>query len=149
METYQMHQEAFKDNCLLRTQAWRWYKARLKRRVARIRSDIKHSIKFSHNTPSNTAFVIVYDLARSQSPVVLQPSYSPDVAPSYFFAFPLEEKAQKKTLRVHGKYSNSCYKVFKKAFRLRTLRVSSRHGRHIFASKLIKEEPILKMFKHL
>lgn len=62
---------------------------RLKRRVARVRADIKDAIKLHHdNAPSHTAFIVANYLVRSNTPVVPQPPYSPDLAPCDFFLFP-------------------------------------------------------------
>ncbi|EGI63610.1 Mariner Mos1 transposase, partial [Acromyrmex echinatior] len=40
------------------------------------------------NAPSHTAFIVANYLARSNTPVVPQPPYSPDLAPCDFFLFP-------------------------------------------------------------
>ncbi|KAG5314820.1 MOS1T transposase, partial [Acromyrmex insinuator] len=149
-ETFQMLQEAFKDDCISRSQSGKWHKTfkegreevadeprsgrpttartdenvnrvcevlrsdrrlsiqsqqfvpqgetvnsvfylevlkRLKRRVARVRADIKDAIKHHHdNAPSHTAFIVANYLARSNTPVVPQSPYSPDLAPCDFFS---------------------------------------------------------------
>ncbi|EGI66688.1 FLJ37770-like protein, partial [Acromyrmex echinatior] len=43
---------------------------------------------FTMTMPPATAFTVANYLARSNTPVVLQPSYSPDLAPCDFFLFP-------------------------------------------------------------
>ncbi|UYV84764.1 hypothetical protein LAZ67_X003373 [Cordylochernes scorpioides] len=56
---------------------------RLKRRIARVRTDIKDTVKVHHdNATSHTAFIITNFLARSNTSVILHPPYSPDLAPS-------------------------------------------------------------------
>lgn len=61
---------------------------RLKRRVARVRTDVQ-AVKLHHdNAPSHSAFIVTNFLARSNTPVVPQPPYSPDLAPCDFFLFP-------------------------------------------------------------
>ncbi|UYV61756.1 hypothetical protein LAZ67_1006339 [Cordylochernes scorpioides] len=55
---------------------------RLKRRIARVRTDIKNTVKLHHdNATSHTAFIITNFLARSNTPVIPHPPYSPDLAP--------------------------------------------------------------------
>ncbi|UYV67646.1 hypothetical protein LAZ67_5001447 [Cordylochernes scorpioides] len=62
---------------------------RLKRRIARVRTDIKDTVKLHHdNATSHTAFIITNFLARSNTPVIPHPPYSPDLAPCDFFLFP-------------------------------------------------------------
>ncbi|UYV63484.1 hypothetical protein LAZ67_2004229 [Cordylochernes scorpioides] len=57
---------------------------RLKRRIARVRTDIKDTVKLHHdNVTSHTAFIITNFLARSNTLVIPHPPYSPDLAPSY------------------------------------------------------------------
>ncbi|GFT63952.1 mariner mos1 transposase [Trichonephila clavipes] len=59
---------------------------RLKRRIARVRADIKDTVKLHHdNATSHTAFIITNFLARSNTPVIPHPLYSPDLAPCDFF----------------------------------------------------------------
>ncbi|KAG5310861.1 MOS1T transposase, partial [Acromyrmex insinuator] len=132
-ETFQMLQEAFKDDCISRSQSGRWHKAfkegreevadeprsgrpttaRTDENVNRVcevlrsdrrlsiqyiadtlnmstfASDIKDAIKLHHdNAPSHMAFIVANYLARSNTPVVPQPPYSPDLAPCDFFLFP-------------------------------------------------------------
>ncbi|UYV76833.1 hypothetical protein LAZ67_14002137, partial [Cordylochernes scorpioides] len=59
---------------------------RLKRRIARVRTDIKDTVKLHHdNATSHTAFIITIFLARSNTPVIPDPPYSPDLAPCDFF----------------------------------------------------------------
>ncbi|GFV44532.1 mariner mos1 transposase [Trichonephila clavipes] len=59
---------------------------RLKRRIARVRADIKETVKLHRdNATSHTAFIITNFLARSNTPVILHPPYSPDLAPCDFF----------------------------------------------------------------
>ncbi|UYV68186.1 hypothetical protein LAZ67_5003296 [Cordylochernes scorpioides] len=60
---------------------------RLKRRIARVRTDIKDTVKLHHdNATSHTAFIITNFLAQSNTPVIPHPPYSPDLAPcDYFF----------------------------------------------------------------
>ncbi|UYV71850.1 hypothetical protein LAZ67_9000665 [Cordylochernes scorpioides] len=55
---------------------------RLKRRIARVRTDIKDTVKLHHdNATSHTAFIITNFLAQSNTPVIPHPPYSPDLAP--------------------------------------------------------------------
>ncbi|UYV60257.1 hypothetical protein LAZ67_1000570 [Cordylochernes scorpioides] len=55
---------------------------RLKRRITRVRTDIKDTVKLHHdNATSHTAFIITNFLARSNTPVIPHPPYSPDLAP--------------------------------------------------------------------
>ncbi|KAJ8937249.1 hypothetical protein NQ318_005563 [Aromia moschata] len=111
-ETFQMLQEAFKDDYISRSQSGRWHKAfkegrkevvdehretvnaalylevlrRLKRRLVRVRADIKDAVKLHHdNAPSHTAFIITNFLARSSTPVVSQPLTD---YPSYYSKIP-------------------------------------------------------------
>ncbi|UYV65532.1 hypothetical protein LAZ67_3004611 [Cordylochernes scorpioides] len=57
---------------------------RLKRRIARVRTDIKDTVKLHHdNATSHTDFIITNFLAQSNTPVIPHPPYSPDLAPSY------------------------------------------------------------------
>ncbi|EGI60875.1 Mariner Mos1 transposase [Acromyrmex echinatior] len=52
-------------------------------------ADIKDAIKLHHdNAPSHMAFIVANYLAQSNTPVVPQPPYSPDLAPCDFFLFP-------------------------------------------------------------
>ncbi|GFS80586.1 protein GVQW3 [Trichonephila clavipes] len=61
---------------------------RLKRRIARVRADIKDTAKLHHdNATSHTAFIIINVLARSNTSVIPHPPYSPDLAPWDFFCF--------------------------------------------------------------
>ncbi|UYV69187.1 hypothetical protein LAZ67_6002725 [Cordylochernes scorpioides] len=56
---------------------------RLKRRIASVRTDIKGTVKLHHdNATSHTAFIITNFLARSNTPVIPHPPYSPYLAPS-------------------------------------------------------------------
>ncbi|UYV68226.1 hypothetical protein LAZ67_5003465 [Cordylochernes scorpioides] len=72
---------------------------RLKRRIARVRTDIKDTVKLHHdNANSHTAFIITNFLARSNTPVIPHPSYSPDLAPCDFFLLPRLKREMK------GKY---------------------------------------------
>ncbi|UYV82647.1 hypothetical protein LAZ67_22000367 [Cordylochernes scorpioides] len=69
---------------------------RLKRRIARVRTDIKDTVKLYHdNAPSHTAFIITNFLARSNTPVIPHPPYSPDLAPCDFFLFPRLKREMK------------------------------------------------------
>ncbi|UYV85184.1 hypothetical protein LAZ67_X004851 [Cordylochernes scorpioides] len=62
---------------------------RMKRRIARVRTDIKDTVKLHHdNATSHTAFIITNFLARSNTPVIPHPPYSLDLAPSDYFLFP-------------------------------------------------------------
>ncbi|UYV71456.1 hypothetical protein LAZ67_8003305 [Cordylochernes scorpioides] len=55
---------------------------RLKRRIPRVRTDIKDTVKLHHdNATSHIAFIITNFLARSNTPVIPHPPYSPDLAP--------------------------------------------------------------------
>ncbi|UYV77670.1 hypothetical protein LAZ67_15001859 [Cordylochernes scorpioides] len=55
---------------------------RLKRQIARVRTDIKDTVKLHHdNATSHTDFIITNFLARSNTPVIPHPPYSPDLAP--------------------------------------------------------------------
>lgn len=126
-----MLQEAFKDDCISRSQSGRWHKAfkegreevadeprsgrpttaRTDENVDRVREvlrsdrrlsiqqiadtlhmstfDIKDTVKLHHdNATSHTAFIVTNFLARSNTPVVPHPPYSPDLAPCDFFLFP-------------------------------------------------------------
>ncbi|XP_011880667.1 PREDICTED: putative uncharacterized protein FLJ37770 [Vollenhovia emeryi] len=72
---------------------------RLKRRIARCRSDIKDAWKLHHdNAPSHSAFVINDFLARTHTPLVPQPPYSPDLAPALFFIFSVKRRPERETL---------------------------------------------------
>ncbi|UYV81463.1 hypothetical protein LAZ67_20001259 [Cordylochernes scorpioides] len=79
---------------------------RLKRRIARVRADIKDTVKLHHdNATSHTAFIITNFLARSNTPVIPHPPYSLDLAPCDFFFF-LRLKREMK-----GKHPTPCYNV--------------------------------------
>ncbi|UYV69451.1 hypothetical protein LAZ67_6003646, partial [Cordylochernes scorpioides] len=68
---------------------------RLKRRIARVRTDIKDTVKLHHdNATSYTAFIITNFLARSNTPVIPHPPNSPDLAPCDFFLFPANASPQ-------------------------------------------------------
>ncbi|UYV74734.1 YTHDF2 [Cordylochernes scorpioides] len=55
---------------------------RLKRRIARVRTDIKDTVKLHHdNATIHTAFIITNFLAQSNTPVIPHPPYSPDLTP--------------------------------------------------------------------
>ncbi|UYV74922.1 hypothetical protein LAZ67_12001810 [Cordylochernes scorpioides] len=69
---------------------------RLKRRIARVRTDFKDTVKLHHdNATSHTAFIITNFLARSNTPVIPHPPYSPDLAPCDFFLFPRLKREMK------------------------------------------------------
>lgn len=69
---------------------------RLKRRVVRVRPDIKDVFMLHHdNAPSHTAFVVTNFLTQNKISVVPQPPYSPDLAPCDFFLFPLLKRELK------------------------------------------------------
>ncbi|UYV68491.1 MAN2B1 [Cordylochernes scorpioides] len=69
---------------------------RLKRRIARVRTDIKDTVKLHHdNATSHTAFIITNFLARSNTPVIPHLPYSPDLAPCDFFLFPRLKREMK------------------------------------------------------
>ncbi|UYV74678.1 hypothetical protein LAZ67_12000508 [Cordylochernes scorpioides] len=69
---------------------------RLKRRIARVRTDIKDTVKLHHdNATSHTAFIIANFLARSNTTVIPHPPYSPDLAPCKFFLFPRLKREMK------------------------------------------------------
>ncbi|UYV76009.1 PGM2 [Cordylochernes scorpioides] len=69
---------------------------RLKRRIARVRTDIKDTVKLYHdNATSHTAFIITNFLARSNTPVIPHPPYSLDLAPCDFFLFPRLKREMK------------------------------------------------------
>ncbi|UYV67193.1 hypothetical protein LAZ67_4004296 [Cordylochernes scorpioides] len=69
---------------------------RLKRRIARVKADIKDTVKLHHdNATSHTAFIITNFLARSNTPVIPHPPYSPDLAPCDFFLFPRLKREMK------------------------------------------------------
>ncbi|UYV60373.1 hypothetical protein LAZ67_1000972 [Cordylochernes scorpioides] len=69
---------------------------RLKRRIARLRTDIKDTVKLYHdNATSHTAFIITNFLARSNTPVIPHPPYSLDLAPCDFFLFPRLKREMK------------------------------------------------------
>ncbi|UYV66139.1 hypothetical protein LAZ67_4000414 [Cordylochernes scorpioides] len=66
---------------------------------ARVRTDIKDTVKLHHdNATSHTAFIITNFLARSNTPVIPHPPFSPDLAPCDFFLFPRLKREMK------GKY---------------------------------------------
>ncbi|UYV70425.1 hypothetical protein LAZ67_7002954 [Cordylochernes scorpioides] len=68
---------------------------RLKRRIARMRTDIKDTVKVHHdNATSHTAFITNF-LARSNTSVILHPPYSPDLAPCDLFLFPRLKREMK------------------------------------------------------
>ncbi|UYV72492.1 hypothetical protein LAZ67_9003387 [Cordylochernes scorpioides] len=82
---------------------------RLKRRIARMRTDIKDTVKLHHdNATSHTAFIITNFLARSNTPVIPHPPYSPDLAPCDFFLFPRLKREMKGN---RGKHPTPCYNV--------------------------------------
>lgn len=61
---------------------------RLKRRVARLRADIKDTVRVHHNNAlSHTVFIFTNFLAHSNTPVVIRPHYSPDPALCDIFLF--------------------------------------------------------------
>ncbi|UYV69510.1 hypothetical protein LAZ67_6003859 [Cordylochernes scorpioides] len=69
---------------------------RLKRRISRVRTDIKDTVKLHHdNATSHTAFIITNFLARSNTPLIPDPPYSPDLAPCDFFLFPRLKREMK------------------------------------------------------
>ncbi|UYV78357.1 hypothetical protein LAZ67_16001064 [Cordylochernes scorpioides] len=71
---------------------------RLKRWIARVRTDIKDTVKLHHdNATSHTAFIITNFLARSNTPVIPHPPYSLDLAPCDFFLFPRLKREMKGT----------------------------------------------------
>ncbi|XP_011052816.1 PREDICTED: uncharacterized protein LOC105145134 [Acromyrmex echinatior] len=165
IETFQMLQEAFKDDCISRSQSGRWHKAfkegreermsksrietmlivffdvrgivhfefapqgetvnsvfylevlkRLKRRVARVRADIKDAIKLHHDNDPQP-----HGLHRCQLP---GPEQHPGGPPAplqsrlgsvrLFFVSPSEERAERKALGVRGKHPKACYNVPKR-----------------------------------
>ncbi|UYV74547.1 hypothetical protein LAZ67_12000097 [Cordylochernes scorpioides] len=62
-------------------------------------TDIKDTVKLHHdNATSHTAIIITNFLARSNTPVIPHPPYSPDLAPCDFFLFPRLKREMK------GKY---------------------------------------------
>ncbi|UYV69350.1 K02A2.6-like [Cordylochernes scorpioides] len=64
---------------------------RLKRRISRVRTDIKDTVKLHHdNATSHTAF-----LAWSNNPLIPDPPYSLDLAPCDFFLFPRLKREMK------------------------------------------------------
>ncbi|UYV78712.1 hypothetical protein LAZ67_16002510 [Cordylochernes scorpioides] len=81
---------------------------RLKRRIARVRTDIKDTVKLHHdNATSHTAFIITNFLARSNTSVIPHPPYSPDLAPSDFFLFPRLKREMKGKIVKPWKTSNT------------------------------------------
>ncbi|UYV65896.1 hypothetical protein LAZ67_3005836 [Cordylochernes scorpioides] len=69
---------------------------RLKRWISRVRTDIKDTVKLHHdNATSHTAFIITNFLARSNTPLIPDPPYSPDLAPCDFFLFPRLKREMK------------------------------------------------------
>ncbi|UYV64971.1 hypothetical protein LAZ67_3002608 [Cordylochernes scorpioides] len=69
---------------------------RLKRRIIRVMTDIKDTVKLHHdNATSHTAFIITNFLARSNNPVIPHPPYSPDLAPCDLFLFPRLKREMK------------------------------------------------------
>ncbi|UYV64611.1 hypothetical protein LAZ67_3001306, partial [Cordylochernes scorpioides] len=69
---------------------------RLKRRIPRVRTDIKDTVKLHHdNATSHTAFIITNFLARRNTSVIPHPPYSPDLAPCDFFLFPRLKREMK------------------------------------------------------
>ncbi|UYV69314.1 hypothetical protein LAZ67_6003231 [Cordylochernes scorpioides] len=69
---------------------------RLKRRISRVRTDIKDTVKLHHdNATSHTAFIITNFLARSNTPLIPDPPYSPDLTPCDFFLFPRLKREMK------------------------------------------------------
>ncbi|UYV76602.1 hypothetical protein LAZ67_14001427 [Cordylochernes scorpioides] len=69
---------------------------RLKRRIARVRNDIKDTVKLHHdNATSHTAFIITNFLARSNTSVIPHPPYSPNLAPCDLFLFPRLKREMK------------------------------------------------------
>ncbi|UYV82751.1 hypothetical protein LAZ67_22000734 [Cordylochernes scorpioides] len=88
---------------------------RLKRRIARVRTYIKDTVKLHHdNATSHTAFIITNFLARSNTPVIPHPPYSPDLAPCNFFLFPRLKREMKGNIGKPWKTSNTCYNVSEK-----------------------------------
>ncbi|GFS69324.1 mariner mos1 transposase [Trichonephila clavipes] len=86
---------------------------RLKRRIARVRTDIKDMVKLHHdNATSHTAFIITNFLARINIPVIPHPPYIPDLAPcAFFFVSATQERDERKTLGNRGKHPTPCYNV--------------------------------------
>ena len=69
---------------------------RLKKRINRVRSEIKDSWKLPHdNAPSHTSFVVRDYLTQIWVATVPQPPYSPYVALPDIFLFPKVIKALK------------------------------------------------------
>lgn len=88
---------------------------RLKRRVARVRADIKDAIKLHHdNAPSHTAFIVANYLARSNPGGPPAPLQSRLGSVRLFFVSPSEERAERKALGVRGKHPKACYNVPKR-----------------------------------
>ncbi|XP_046659441.1 histone-lysine N-methyltransferase SETMAR-like [Homalodisca vitripennis] len=56
---------------------------RLKRRVVRVRPNIKDYFKLHHNVPSHTAFIVINYLTQNKTPVVPKPPYSSDLGPLF------------------------------------------------------------------
>ncbi|GFW32630.1 mariner mos1 transposase [Trichonephila clavipes] len=123
---------------------------RLKRRIVRVRADIKDTIKLHHdNATSHTAFIITNFLARSNTPVIHHPPYSPDLAPCDLFLFPRLKREMK------GKHWETVEDIqhhvttFLRGIPVEEYQGPFRRGKHVSASVLMQEECILKNIEHL
>lgn len=114
---------------------------RLKRRVSRIRPDIKNVFKLHHDNASrHTLFVVINFLTQNKT---FQPPYSPDLAPFDFFCSPNWKKSWRSNTR-------SRWRIFKlklqgswEAFQWRNFRVLFWPGR-IVSSGVSMQRTILK-----
>ena len=78
---------ATRTNC--QSDFYREVLERLRKRVARVRPGIARTWMLHHdNAPCHTTVSVNEFLAEKSIPVVLQPSYSPDLSPCDFFLFP-------------------------------------------------------------
>ncbi|KAG5315469.1 GVQW3 protein, partial [Acromyrmex insinuator] len=94
-ETFQMLQEAFKDDCISRSQSERWHKA-FKEGREEVADEPRSRRPTTARTDENVNREIVANyLVRSNTPVVPQPPYSPDLTPCDFFLFPLLKRELK------------------------------------------------------
>lgn len=84
-----VHKEFVPEGETVNQHYYREVLERLRKRVARVRPNIKDTWMLHHdNAPCHTALSITEFLTHKNIPVVPQPPYSPDLSPCDFFLFP-------------------------------------------------------------
>ncbi|UYV76563.1 hypothetical protein LAZ67_14001162 [Cordylochernes scorpioides] len=110
MSTFVVHGIVTEDLQMRKSCAWhtkssprpkkaRMSKSRIKTMIIvffDIRGIVHYTVKLHHdNATSHTAFIITNFLARSNTPLIADPPYSPDLAPCDFFLFPRLKREMK------------------------------------------------------